>query len=100
MTEQEQEFSFKKLFTPLTTLKAIHWIIFIGLAVFATMLLNGFVWDDEVYILNNALSHVLSIPVAFGTNSFNEGGQYRPITVLYFSTLYTLFGNTAFFYHI
>src|SRR5579872_741315 len=98
--EKIEEFSFKKLFIPLTTLKAVHWIIFIGLIVYANMLFNPGVWDDNEYILNQPLLQTFNISAIFGSNFFNNAGQYRPLTVLYYSVLYPLFGSNLFFYHV
>jgi hypothetical protein len=95
----QEEFSFRRLFVPLTTAKAIHWIIFIGLLVFFNSLFNGFVEDDISYIISVPQSHVINLTYAFGNNVFNSLGQYRPIPALCFSVLYTLFGPNAFFYH-
>jgi protein O-mannosyl-transferase len=103
MSEKEppqEEFSFKNYFVPFTTTKAIAWIIIIGLIVYANMLFNGFVEDDKTYIINNTLVHTLNFSSAFGTNLFNKAGQYRPIAVIYFSILYSLFNTTPFFYHL
>lgn len=98
--EVEEEFSFKKLFVPLTQLKAIQWIIIIGLIVYVNMLLNGFVWDDVVFILNNTQVHTLNIALQFGSSLFNTEGYYRPIPALYFTILYSIFGEHPFFYHL
>lgn len=96
---EEDDFSLKKLFFPLTTSKAIHIIIFVGFLVFGNMLFNNFVEDDLSYIIENPLTHSINISYAFGPNLFNGAGQYRPIPAFYFSLLYTLFSNTPFFYH-
>lgn len=98
--EEEKEFSFKILFVPLTNKKAIWWIIFFGFVVYAITLVNNFLFDDLTYIINNPLTHILNFPAVFGPNQFNISGQYRPVTVFYFSLLYNLFGNTSFMYHI
>ena len=95
----DDDFSLKSLFVPLTTLKAIHWIVIIGLIVFATMLFNGFVWDDKTYILFNPDVQAFNVDALIKTNLFNAGGQYRPIPAIYFATLFSIFNNTTFFYH-
>jgi protein O-mannosyl-transferase len=94
----ESEYSFKKLLVPLTDIKAIHWIIFIGLVVYANMLFNGFVWDDLTYVVYNPGIHSLNILTLLQANSFNQEGQYRAFTAFYFSFL-SLFSTSAFFYH-
>jgi hypothetical protein len=98
----EEEFSFKFFFVPLTTAKAIHWIIFIGFIVFANMLFNGFLWDDIIYIVNNPQIHVFSgqtLINSFRESLFNSGGEYRPLTEIYLLLMYSIFGNAPFFYH-
>ena len=98
--EVEEEFSFRKLFIPLTTLKAIHWIVLVGVMVYAIMLFNPAVWDDNEYLLNNSTLQTINIPAYFGVNIFNNSGQYRPLTVSYFGVLYAIFGSNLFFYHV
>lgn len=97
--ENEEEFSFSKYFIPLTTSKAITWIIIIGFFVYANMLFNGFVWDDLTFIIKDPDIHTFNIFSLFSQNVFNSGGYYRPIPAIYFSLLYNLFGNISFFYH-
>ena len=96
----EEEFDIRKIFVPFTTTKAIHWLVIIGLVVYANMLFNGFVWDDIVYIVNNPQVHHISLINSFAVNYFNVAGQYRPFVDFYFSLLYSVFGTTPFFYHI
>lgn len=99
--EVEAEFSFKSFFVPLTTVKAIHWIVFIGLIVYANMLFNGFVWDDLFFIVQNTQIHTLNLSTIFGQSNFNDPiyGYYRPIPALYYSLLYIFFQNSTFEYH-
>src|SRR5258708_3016410 len=106
--EVEEEFSFKKLFVPLTTIKAIHWIIFIGIIVYANMLFNGFVSDDSSQIVNNTTIHSLAnFPLFFSGGTFYTGGAgifagsfYKPLMLIYFSLLYTIFGPASFPFHL
>jgi len=98
--QQEQEFSFKSLLVPLTTSKAIFWIVAIGFIVYFNALFNGFVWDDKSYILNNPFMQTFNISSAFLPNVFNDVGQYRPLISLYFNILYVLFGATPFIFHL
>jgi hypothetical protein len=97
--KEENEFSFKNLFVPLTTAKAITWIVIIGVVVYANMLFNGFVWDDLTFIIITPDIHNFDILHLFQKNIFNDGGYYRPIPAVYFSILWNLFGNMSFFYH-
>lgn len=102
MYKQEQNFSFKSLFVPLTTLKGISLIIFIGLIVYANMLLNGFVLDDRSYIILNPQLHTINLATLFGENVFNTNatGQYHPLYAVYFALLYGLIERNSFFYHL
>src|SRR6266404_7296187 len=102
----EEEFSFKKYFIPLTTAKAITWIIVIGLVVYCSSLFNGFVWDDEGQILNNTIVHSLNnIPSLLRGGTFIVGinqvasNYYKPLLPITFTFLYSLFGPNAFFFH-
>lgn len=98
--QEEQEFSFKRFFVPLTTLKAIHWIVIIGIIVYFNILFNGFVWDDLVYTIGNPAIQKFDLFSLFGANQrFNGEGFYRPIPAIYLSILWNIFGNMSFFYH-
>lgn len=99
MVNEERELSLKDLFVPLTRTKAIVTIIVIGIFVYGNILLNGFVWDDLSFIINNPQVYQLNIPVLLGNNMFNNGPFYRPIPAVYFALLYSFFGQSAFFYH-
>ncbi len=86
----------------------IHIIVIVGFLVYFNMLFNGFVADDGTQILTNSTIHSISnIPILlFQTNSsVSSGGgiltgwYYRPLMLIFFSFLYTFFGNIAFFFH-
>jgi tetratricopeptide (TPR) repeat protein len=98
-SQENYNFSLKGLFSPLTTLKAIHWIVIIGFVVFANMLFNGFVWDDMSYILANAEVHTFNLLSYFGQTLFNNTGQYRALTEVYFAAIYLVAANSSFLYH-
>ncbi|HVA96821.1 MAG TPA: tetratricopeptide repeat protein [Candidatus Acidoferrales bacterium] len=98
--EVEEAFSFRNFFVPLTTVKAIHWIVIIGVIVFANSLFNGFVWDDKTYVLSISQTIGLHIIKLFGQNIITLSGYYRPIGLFYFSVLYSIFGQTPFYYHL
>jgi hypothetical protein len=59
--QDEWDFSFKKLFVRLTTLKAIHWIVIVGIIVYFNMLLNGCILDDKVYLVYNSQLNAFNI---------------------------------------
>lgn len=103
---QEEEFSPKNYFVPFTTLKAIHWIIIIGLLVFFNGLFNSFVGDDIGQLVDNAVVHSLqNIPQFFLGGTFNNGNgaivglYYKPLLLTTYSLIYILFGANSFFYH-
>lgn len=105
---EEHEFSFKSLFVPFTTLKAIQWIIFIGLVVYFNGLFNSFVLDDTQQIVDNVYVHSLNNFVTFFTGStFYNGGAnnltgvyYKPLLSTFFSLIYTFFGANYFVFHL
>lgn len=104
----EEEYSFKNYFVPLTTLKAIHWIIIIGLVVFFNILFNGFVFDDGLQVENNVVIHsIANIPYFFtGGNFVNTstdqlvGIYYRPVLTSIYAIIYTFLGSSAFPFHL
>ena len=98
---EEQQLNVKSFFHPLTTFKVIHWLILLGIIVYANMLFNKFVWDDITYIWFNPDVHTIDLGLLFSENSFNfASGQYRALTALYFAFVYSLFGTNTFFYHV
>lgn len=108
--EQEEEFSLKNYFVPLTTSKAIHWIIFIGLVIYFNALFNDFVGDDHSLIAYNTQVHSLSNILNLFSNSifinWENGGMgltgiyYRPLLATTFSLIYSIFGGHPFIYHL
>lgn len=96
----EQEFSFQRYFLPLTTLKALHIILLVGLIAFANSVFNSFVWDDKIFITQNPDMFRFDIVKLFAVNKFNQGSYYRPIPAVYFAALYSFFKETPFFYHV
>ncbi|MGH7202907.1 MAG: hypothetical protein ACREHC_00510, partial [Candidatus Levyibacteriota bacterium] len=87
--QEESDFSFKSLFVPFTTIKAIHLIVIIGFIVYYNSLFNGFVWEDKSLIVYNSTGHLFNIFSA--NNSFNHGGQFRPIAALYSAIAFAFF---------
>jgi hypothetical protein len=104
----EEEFSFKNYFVPLTNLKAIHFIILIGLFVFCNGLLNGFVGDDNSQIINNpTIQSIQNLPLFLFENRLQAGGVteigrsfYRPFSDMSYVITYAFFGLNPFFFHL
>lgn len=71
-------------------------IMVITLLSYLPALKNGFVWDDQYYVLSNTLAHSFSLPGIF--SSF-VGGNYHPVTVFVFALQYKLFGDAPEGYH-
>lgn len=106
--DEEESFSFKNYFVPLTTAKAITWIIIVGLIVYANSFVGQFLLDDQSQIVSNTFVHtILNIPSFFtgGTFFYVTSGAhltsdyYRPLLSSTIAIIYTLFGTNTFFYH-
>lgn len=90
------------------TPQTIFLLIIVGLLVYFNSLFNGFVWDDEEQVLNNALVHSISnLPQFFQGSTFNSGGAgglgglyYKPLMTTFFSLIYSIFGPHPFFFHL
>jgi protein O-mannosyl-transferase len=96
----EEEFAFRNFFVPITTKKAIAFIILIGFIVFFNALFGKFTWDDVGFIRDNPEVHKINIPTLFkANNAFNSAGYYRPISATYFAIVYSVFGNQPFYFH-
>lgn len=97
VAEKEEDFSIKFFFVPFTTLKAIHYIVLLGIIVYANVLFNGLVWDD-----NNLFSPEITqfkVLDYFGISDLLVS-YYRPFSLLYIGLLYKFFGATPFYYHL
>src|SRR6266404_1392201 len=75
-------------------------IFLIGFIIYLPILNNGFVWDDIPYIVNNPQVHQFNLSILFGSNAFSNNLFYRPLQAIYFASLYSFFGQHAFFYHL
>lgn len=101
-----QEFSFRSLFVPFTNVKAIHWIILVGLVVYFNSLFNGFVGDDSFLILLNPDIHSIpNVVTSFSHGNFHDESHqvnnfYRPVLSSVFTLEYLLFGQNPFGYHL
>lgn len=108
MSENEQDFFLNSFFKSLTTVKAICIIIIVGFVVFFNTLFNGFVWDDVGQIINNTRAHSIQNIASFFTggtfdpgNNIDElaGSYYKPFMTIFFSLIYSIFGQNAFYFH-
>src|SRR3990167_8265558 len=87
--------------------RAIALLIIVGYALYFNVFFNGFLWDDEVVILNNPLISSVKNIGSFYTGSFLKSGistslfssYYRPVMTTVHTFLYVLFGPTPFFFH-
>lgn len=87
-------------FTELKLVKSNKFlIIFLGVIVYSNALFNYFVWDDIQYVIPNSVANGLNLVKHFSANIFNSYGFYRPVPAFYSSIIYSLFGQTPFFYH-
>ena len=104
--QEEQDYSFKKYFVPFTTLKAVHFIIIIGIVVFFNSLFNGFVGDDSGQLVRNTFVHSISnIPAFFLSSTFDSGNgiagvYYKPLLLTTFSFIYSIWGPNPFPFHL
>lgn len=71
----------------------------LGFVIYFPILFNGFVWDDIFYIVNNTQIHQFNSSVLFD-NFFNSHFMYRQLSPVYFSLLYTFFGDNSLPYHL
>jgi len=108
MHYQSKVYAFKKLFTPLTTSKALYIIVIIGIIIFCNGLVNGFVWDDLSQIIQNpAVQSLQNLPTFFSGGTFYIGPGYEQVGIYYkpllstaFAFLYTFFGPNNFVFHL
>lgn len=84
-------------------------IILVGLGVYFNSLSNGFVLDDFLQIVNNKQIHSMANlsgflkGVTFGSlvdKSQVVVSYYRPLMILSFSIIYSLFGPNPFYFHL
>lgn len=99
----------KDFFTPFTNLKAISIILVVGFIVYFNSLFNGFVLDDISQIIHNTSIHSIQNILSFfqgstfhSSNSTEAlmGVYYKPLLTTSFSIIYSIFGESAFYFHL
>ena len=83
--------------TSLTTVNVVILIFIVSFIVFGITLFNQFAWEDKILIIDNPLGH--SFNIFDLNNTFNRGGQFRPIAALYSAVFYLFYNDIPFFYH-
>jgi hypothetical protein len=80
------------------------WLFLIAVAVYLPTVRYGFVQDDRVIVANNPAVHSLTLAVRGFTQPYwpppNEGGLYRPVTILSFAVDWALGGGRAWLFHL
>jgi len=108
MPKSEQEITFKSLFVPFTTKKAVIFIAIIGLIVFFNGLFNNFVRDDISQIVeNSSIKSIWNIPTFFFENRLETGAKtllggsyFKPMLDSSFAITYAVFGENQFPFHL
>jgi tetratricopeptide (TPR) repeat protein len=75
---------------------ALGIILLLAFISYLPVLNNGFVWDDEFYILNNPLIRTINLKEIFSQNVM---GNYHPFTILTLATEFHFFGLSEAGYH-
>ena len=107
MNTHEDELNFSDLFVPLTAVKAICFIVVIGIVVFFNSLFNNFVGDDHTQISNNSKIHSLTylddyfLESRLDQENKNAIGStyYKPLLDTAFALTYAIAGDNSFAYH-
>ncbi|MEK6875982.1 MAG: tetratricopeptide repeat protein, partial [Nanoarchaeota archaeon] len=73
-------------------------IIALSLISYLNIFKNEFVWDDHVFILENADIRSFSNLPLFFTNDVD--GLYRPLRSFYYTFIYSMGGKNEFWYHL
>src|SRR3989344_4309833 len=73
-------------------------IIALSLISYVNTFQNEFVWDDHIFILENAdIRSFSNLPLFF---SHDVDGLYRPLRSLYYTFIYSIGGKNEFWYHL
>jgi tetratricopeptide (TPR) repeat protein len=71
-------------------------VVLVSFIVYLPVLKNGFVWDDQYYVISNELLKQISLEAIFKQN---VGGNYHPFTILVLAIEYHFLGLNATGYH-
>lgn len=72
-------------------------VILLSLSSYLNVFKNEFVWDDHVFILDNAdIRSFSNLPLFFTQDT---DGLYRPLRSLHYTFVYSIAGKDEFFYH-
>lgn len=92
------------------TLKHLLFLTSVIFILYANILPNPFVWDDNIFILQNLfIRDWKNIPLLFQSEFFSKspqekmfekGGYYRPLVMLLYTLEYPLWGENPFGYHL
>src|SRR4051794_35170197 len=88
---QDADFVFSDLFVPLTSKKAIIFIVIIGIFIYFNSWFGSPIWDDTGYIFDNPQVQSINLFQDFSRNILTTNGFYRPFIPFSFSLLYALF---------
>jgi protein O-mannosyl-transferase len=82
-------------------------LICVGFLAYGNSIANGFIWDDEEQIVNNAIIHDLgNIGQIFSGATFSTGGAglsgyfFRPLITFTFMVNFLFWGENAFGFHL
>lgn len=91
-------------------MKSLLLLFLIVFVLYANILPNPFVWDDNIFILQNKfIRDWKNIPLLFqsdffskspGEAQFLKGGYYRPLVMLFYTFEFSLWGERPLFYHL
>lgn len=73
--------------------------VLIAILVYFPTFFNGFVWDDNNFIVNNTQIHSFNLTIFFD-NIYNSGIVYRQFMPFYIAMVYTFFGGSPFVFHL
>lgn len=89
----------KRLLYFIYSYKFLIFFLLLGFFLFANVLDNKFVWLDTQYIVNDSEAQTFNLYNLLDGSSLTGTGYYRPVTAIYFTGIYLIFHQQAFFFH-